>query len=97
MQPLERQTLHFLLNITKESAKNAIGLTVEQLQNIGNSNAISDNLPNSIESLFVFGDGQVPDNLPPDDSCPDSDSHFDDACVVDPFSPFSEDRNGDLW
>ncbi|KAM0694054.1 hypothetical protein Q7P36_006180 [Cladosporium allicinum] len=55
--------------------------------------AISDNLPNSIESLFIFEDGQVPDNLPPDDSSPDSDSRFDDACVVDPFS---EDQNGDL-
>jgi hypothetical protein len=55
--------------------------------------AINDNLPDSIESLFVSEDGRLPDNLPTDGSPHDGDSRFDVACVADPFS---EDANDDL-
>jgi hypothetical protein len=53
--------------------------------------AINDNLPDSIESLFVWEEGQLPDNLPTEDSTPEYDFHFDAPCVADNFSDDDED------
>jgi hypothetical protein len=57
------------------------------------TDAINDNLPNSIESLIISEDSRLPDTLPLDDTLPDSDSRFDATCAVE--SP-SYDQNDDL-
>ena len=49
--------------------------------------AINDNLPDSIESLFIAEGPRLPDNLPLNSSPSDGDSRFDVACVADPSSP----------
>jgi hypothetical protein len=49
--------------------------------------AINDNLPDSIESLFIAEGARLPDNLPINGSPSDGDSRFDVACVADPSSP----------
>jgi hypothetical protein len=49
---------------------------------------INDNLPDSIESLFIT-EGDLPDKLPTDDSTPEGDSRFDVACVKDPFLDYN--------
>jgi hypothetical protein len=56
---------------------------------------INDNLPDSIESLFI-SESDLRDNLPTDDSTPESDSRFNAACVKDPFLDDDNDDNDDF-
>jgi hypothetical protein len=54
--------------------------------------AINDNLPDSIESLFIAEGARLPDNLPTNDGSPsDCDPRFDVACVADPSSPYGHE------